>query len=141
MNINEIIKKSTTDIAESVTSATLKNLKIGEQNFLAAEKKFLEVLKSGKEEVAKAVTKQRLAIFKTVSNCLAFILIGVFASFIGIFGYNFFKIQNGFFKELAETKKLESIRKEAVDEYKQELMNPDGKELAEIAQKWKKKYK
>lgn len=59
---------------------------------------------------------------------------------IGTIGFNFFKIQDGFYKELAENKKLESIQKQAVEDYKKELMaDLDHKELTKLIDSWNKK--
>lgn len=110
------------------------------KNISTAEKSFLETVKNGKADITKAVKEQRHAIFKTWSNCLLFILLGILLTFFGTVGVNFFKIQDGFYKELAENKKLESIQKQAVADYKKALLaDPDHKELTKLIENWKKK--
>lgn len=128
-------------IADSVCNQVSKNIKNLEQNCISATTDFYSSVKSGKAEISKAVNEQRKAIFKTWSNVLLFLLAGSLFSFLGIFGYSFFKIQDGFYRELAENQKIESIRKEAVNEYKKELMNPDAKEISKMVEQWKKKNK
>lgn len=110
------------------------------QNISTAEKSFLETVKNGKADITKAVKEQRHAIFKTWSNCLLFIFLGILLTFVGTVGFNFFKIQDGFYKELAENKKLESIQKQAIEDYKKELMaDLDHKELTKLIDSWNKK--
>lgn len=110
------------------------------QNISTAEKSFLETVKNGKADITKAVKEQRHAIFKTWSNCLLFIFLGILLTFVGTVGFNFFKIQDGFYKELAENKKLESIQKQAIEDYKKELMaDLDHKELTKLVDSWNKK--
>lgn len=110
------------------------------KNISTAEKSFLDTVKNGKAEITKAVAEQRRAIFKTWANCLLFIFLGILLTFVGTVGFNFFKIQDGFYKELAENKKLESIQKQAVADYKKALLaDPDHKELIKLIENWKKK--
>lgn len=110
------------------------------KNISTAERSFLETVKNGKAEIKKAVQEQRHAVFKTWSNCLLFILFGILLTFVGTVGFNFFKIQDGFYKELAENKKLESIQKQAVEDYKKEIMaDQDHKELTKLVDTWNKK--
>ena len=110
------------------------------KNISTAEKSFLDIVKNGKAEITKAVAEQRHAIFKTWSNCLLFIFLGILLTFVGTVGFNFFKIQDGFYKELAENQKLESIQKQAVEDYKKELYkDPKHKELTKLVENWKKK--
>lgn len=110
------------------------------KNISTAEKSFLETVKNGKADITKAVKEQRHAIFKTWSNCLLFILLGILLTFVGTVGFNFFKIQDGFYKELAENKKLESIQKQAVEEYKKALLeDKKHKEIDRLIDTWNKK--
>jgi hypothetical protein len=110
------------------------------KNISTAEKSFLETVKNGKADITKAVKEQRHAIFKTWSNCLLFILLGILLTFFGTVGVNFFKIQDGFYKELAENKKLESIQKQAVEDYKNEILKDlEHKELTKLIESWNKK--
>jgi len=110
------------------------------KNISTAEKSFLETVKNGKTEIAKAVQEQKNAIFKSWANCLIFIGLGIFLTLGGTVAFNFFKIQDGFYKELAENKKLESIQKQAVADYKKALLaDPDHKELIKLIENWKKK--
>lgn len=112
-----------------------------EQNCISANNSFLDSVKNGKAEIAKAVTEQRRAIFKFWGSCVLFIFLGISASAIGIISWNFFKIQDAFYKDLAEQKKIESIQKEAVNNYHKKLMNSDAKELNKVINEWKNKNK
>lgn len=97
-------------------------------------------MKNGKADIKKAVDDQRQAIFKTWGNCFFFILLGILLTFVGTVGFNFFKIQNGFYKELAENKKLESIQKKAVEDYKKEILaDQEHKEITNLVDTWNKK--
>lgn len=101
----------------------------------------MDSVKNGKAEIEKAVTEQRRAIFTSWGNCVLFIFLGIVATAIGIISWNFFKIQDAFYKDLAEQKKIESIQKKAVADYRSQLMNADGKELQKIISEWNKKNK
>lgn len=110
------------------------------KNISTAESSFLETVKNGKAEIKKAVDDQRKAIFKTWGNCFFFILLGILLTFVGTVGFNFFKIQDGFYKELAENKKLESIQKQAVEDYKKEILaDQEHQELTNLVESWNKK--
>lgn len=97
-------------------------------------------MKNGKAEITKAVNDQRKAIFKTWANCIFLIMIGILATFTGAVTYNFYKIGDGYYKELAENKKLESIQKQAVKDYKKEILEDQKhKELDNLIDSWNKK--
>lgn len=123
-----------------MTTTTTSVGKTISQNISTAEKSFLETVKNGKTDITKAVAEQRKAIFKSWSNCLMFILIGAVVTACGAIGFNFMKIGNGYYKELAENHKLESIQKQAVEDYKKELYkDPNHKELTKLVDTWNKK--
>lgn len=110
------------------------------KNISTAEKSFLDTVKNGKAEITKAVQEQKNAIFKSWANCLIFIGLGIFLTLGGTVAFNFFKIQDGFYKELAENKKLESIQKQAVEDYKKEILaDQEHQELTKLVESWNKK--
>lgn len=110
------------------------------KNISTAEKSFLDTVKNGKAEITKAVQEQKNAIFKSWANCLIFIGLGIFLTLGGTVAFNFFKIQDGFYKELAENKKLESIQKQAVEDYKKEILaDQEHQELTKLVEAWNKK--
>lgn len=110
------------------------------KNISTAEKSFLDTVKNGKAEITQAVQEQRHAIFKSWANCLIFIFLGIFLTLTGTIAFNFFKIQDGFYKELAENKKLESIQKQAVEDYKKEILaDLEHKEITKLVDTWNKK--
>lgn len=134
------VDRATSDLQRQLTTTTTTVGSAISKHISTAEKSFLETVKNGKAEVTKAVAEQRKAIFKTWANCLLFIFVGIILTCIGTIGFNFFKIQDGFYKELAENKKLESIQKQAVEDYKNELYkDPDHKELTKLVDNWNKK--
>lgn len=152
LNLNELkesvrnaqseMKNQMATVADSVGSKVSRTVKAVEKSCIEANRIFCDSVKSGKSEIQKAVTEQRKAILKSWANVLLFILVGGICSFLGIFGWNFFKIQDGFYKELAESKKLESIQNEAVKKYKAEIIaDKKHKEIDRLIENWNKKNK
>lgn len=114
-------------ISQSVVDDTVKAIRRNSNTLNEETKKFKEELK--------AVKKTH---FSFLANALMYIFLGIILTFVGTVGFNFFKIQDGFYKELAENKKLESIEKKAVAEYKKTLTaEPKGIiELKELELQW-----
>lgn len=136
------MKNQMATVADSVGSKVSKTVKAVEKNCIEANRIFCDSVKSGKAEIQKAITEQRKAILKSWANVLLFILVGAICSCLGICGWNFFKIQDGFYKELAESKKLESIQNEAVKKYKAEIIaDKKHKEIDRLIKNWNKKNK
>lgn len=132
--------KPKSDLQSQLATTTAQVGSAISKNISTAEKSFLDTVKNGKTEIAKAVQEQKNAIFKTWGNCFFFILLGILLTFAGTVGFNFFKIQDGFYKELAENKKLESIQKQAVEDYKNEILKDlEHKELTKLVESWNKK--
>jgi len=152
LNLNELkesvrnaqseMKNQMATVADSVGSKVSRTVKAVEKSCIEANRIFCDSVKSGKAEIQKAITEQRKAILKSWANVLLFILVGGICSCLGIFGWNFFKIQDGFYKELAESKKLESIQNEAVKKYKAEIIaDKKHKEIDRLIENWNKKNK
>lgn len=152
LNLNELkesvrnaqseMKNQMATVADSVGSKVSRTVKAVEKSCIEANRIFCDSVKRGKAEIQKAITEQRKAILKSWANVLLFILIGGMCSCLGIFGWNFFKIQDGFYKELAESKKLESIQNEAVKKYKAEIIaDKKHKEIDRLIENWNKKNK
>ena len=133
---NQLIK-----VTDSVANSFSTKMKAVEKNICQANDLFVCSVRDGKKEIQEAVKEERKAVFKTWANCLLFILAGILASGIGIVSWNFFKVQDGFYKELAENKKLEQIQNKAVEKYISEVIkDPNAEELKRLANKWKAKH-
>ena len=152
LNLNELkesvrnaqseMKNQMATVADSVGSKVSRTVKAVEKSCIEANRIFCDSVKSGKAEIQKAITEQRKEILKSWANVLLFILVGGICSCLGIFGWNFFKIQDGFYKELAESKKLESIQNEAVKKYKAEIIaDKKHKEIDRLIENWNQKNK
>jgi hypothetical protein len=114
-------------ISQSVVDDTVKAIRRNSNTLNEETKKFNKELK--------AIKKTH---FSFLVNALMYIFLGIILTFVGTVGFNFFKIQDGFYKELAENKKLESIEKKAVAEYKKTLTEePKGIiELKKLELQW-----
>lgn len=132
---NQIIR-----ISDSVGKKVSDTLKSVERNCIDANNLFCESVKERKADFAKTVEAEQKAFFKIKANIFVLIFAGIFASFLGIMGFEFFKIGNGYYKELVEKGKLESIQKQAVSEYKKDLINGDSEELNNLVKAWYKKH-
>lgn len=129
-------------IADSVGRKVSNTIKIVEKNCLDANRIFCDSVKLGKKDIQVAVDEQRKAIFTTWSNILIFIFLGAMITFLGAVGFNFFKIQNNFYKELVEQKKIESIQKQAIKEYQNSMLEDNAhKELDRFVKKYNEKRK
>ena len=115
-------------------------MKAVEKNICQANDLFIQSVRDGKKEIQEAVKAEKKAVFKTWANCGVFIFLGCVICVLGILAWNFFKVQDGFYTELAESKKLEQIQKDAVKEYKAELLkDPKHKEITWLVDEWNRK--
>lgn len=102
---------------------------------MAANNSFLKSVKNGKAEIKKAIDDERKAIFKTWSNIFVFIFLGVFLTVCGFAIFQLHNQKNDLMNSWAESEAKNQI----IKDYKQELMNKDGKEISKLVEAWKKK--
>lgn len=121
--LSESVAQISEAIETAVTGATDKST----ARISTAEKSFLETVKNAKKEIAEAVREQRKAIFTSWGTCLGLVLIGGMCFCLGAFWWDYCRIK----KELLNDLAIERIQKDAVAEYKKELIE-DRDEINKI---------
>lgn len=99
------------------------------------EKAMNEELKKFNSELQKIKRSH----FNFLANAVIYIFVGVVIAVLVYFGFWFLRSRQDELKELAESSARTSVERQAVKNYRDELLNADGKELSKIIDEWKNK--